>query len=42
MPRCKKAVMDPLDHKNIDKDVPYFATVVRYVNRVIMVDSLGA
>lgn len=22
--------MIPLDHKNLDKDVPYFATVVRY------------
>ncbi|XP_038073181.1 6-pyruvoyl tetrahydrobiopterin synthase-like [Patiria miniata] len=24
----KKAIMDPLDHKNIDKDVPYFQNVV--------------
>uniref|UniRef100_A0A0E9P5X6 Uncharacterized protein n=1 Tax=Anguilla anguilla TaxID=7936 RepID=A0A0E9P5X6_ANGAN len=23
--------MTPLDHKNLDKDVPYFADVVRYV-----------
>lgn len=23
--------MEPLDHKNLDKDVPYFAEVVRWV-----------
>lgn len=23
--------MTPLDHKNLDKDVPYFASVVRWV-----------
>ena len=25
--------MKPLDHKNLDKDVPYFAEVVRWVLR---------
>ncbi|CAF96233.1 unnamed protein product [Tetraodon nigroviridis] len=26
--RCiEEVIMDPLDHKNLDKDVPYFATV---------------
>ncbi|XP_047985204.1 6-pyruvoyl tetrahydrobiopterin synthase [Leguminivora glycinivorella] len=24
----KEAIMDPLDHKNLDQDVPYFKTVV--------------
>ncbi|XP_063077304.1 6-pyruvoyl tetrahydrobiopterin synthase [Engraulis encrasicolus] len=24
----EKAIMEPLDHKNLDKDVPYFADVV--------------
>lgn len=24
----KVAIMDPLDHKNLDKDVPYFKNVV--------------
>uniref|UniRef100_A0A8C8S8D4 6-pyruvoyl tetrahydrobiopterin synthase n=1 Tax=Pelusios castaneus TaxID=367368 RepID=A0A8C8S8D4_9SAUR len=24
----QKAIMEPLDHKNLDKDVPYFADVV--------------
>lgn len=26
----KEAIMKPLDHKNLDRDVPYFADVVRY------------
>ncbi|KAJ0060673.1 hypothetical protein NL108_016871, partial [Boleophthalmus pectinirostris] len=27
--RCiEDVIMTPLDHKNLDKDVPYFATVV--------------
>eukprot|EP00066_Takifugu_rubripes_P000736 XP_003961424.1 PREDICTED: 6-pyruvoyl tetrahydrobiopterin synthase [Takifugu rubripes] len=27
--RCiEEVIMDPLDHKNLDKDVPYFASVV--------------
>lgn len=25
----QEVIMDPLDHKNLDKDVPYFANVVR-------------
>ncbi|XP_030361206.1 6-pyruvoyl tetrahydrobiopterin synthase isoform X2 [Strigops habroptila] len=25
----QEAIMEPLDHKNLDKDVPYFAEVVR-------------
>lgn len=25
----QQAIMEPLDHKNLDKDVPYFAEVVR-------------
>uniref|UniRef100_A0A3Q3R631 6-pyruvoyl tetrahydrobiopterin synthase n=1 Tax=Monopterus albus TaxID=43700 RepID=A0A3Q3R631_MONAL len=30
--RCiEEVIMVPLDHKNLDKDVPYFASVVRYV-----------
>lgn len=32
----EKAIMDTLDHKNLDLDVPYFKTVVRlkrsYIN----------
>ena len=27
----QEAIMEPLDHKNLDKDVPYFAEVVRWV-----------
>lgn len=27
----QEVIMDPLDHKNLDKDVPYFASVVRWV-----------
>lgn len=27
----QKAIMEPLDHKNLDKDVPYFSEVVRWV-----------
>jgi len=27
----QQAIMEPLDHKNLDKDVPYFAEVVRWV-----------
>uniref|UniRef100_A0A8C8DF06 6-pyruvoyl tetrahydrobiopterin synthase n=1 Tax=Oryzias sinensis TaxID=183150 RepID=A0A8C8DF06_9TELE len=26
----QEVIMIPLDHKNLDKDVPYFATAVRY------------
>lgn len=26
----QEAIMKPLDHKNLDRDVPYFADVVRY------------
>ncbi|XP_065385046.1 6-pyruvoyl tetrahydrobiopterin synthase isoform X2 [Macaca fascicularis] len=26
----EEAIMQPLDHKNLDMDVPYFADVVRY------------
>lgn len=25
----QQAIMDPLDHKNLDQDVPYFKNVVR-------------
>lgn len=25
----QQAIMDPLDHKNLDQDVPYFKAVVR-------------
>ncbi|XP_039206476.1 6-pyruvoyl tetrahydrobiopterin synthase isoform X3 [Crotalus tigris] len=28
----EEAIMEPLDHKNLDKDVPYFADVVRSLN----------
>lgn len=27
----QEAIMEPLDHKNLDKDVPYFSEVVRWV-----------
>lgn len=27
----QEVIMDPLDHKNLDKDVPYFANVARWV-----------
>lgn len=27
----QEAIMEPLDHKNLDKDVPYFAEIVRWV-----------
>lgn len=27
----QQAIMDPLDHKNLDQDVPYFKTVVRFL-----------
>lgn len=27
----QEVIMDPLDHKSLDKDVPYFANVVRWV-----------
>lgn len=27
----QQAIIEPLDHKNLDKDVPYFAEVVRWV-----------
>ena len=27
----QEAIMSVLDHKNIDKDVPYFKDVVRYL-----------
>ncbi|XP_030057052.1 6-pyruvoyl tetrahydrobiopterin synthase [Microcaecilia unicolor] len=30
----EKAIMEPLDHKNLDKDVPYFADVVSTVENV--------
>nr|XP_033784630.1 6-pyruvoyl tetrahydrobiopterin synthase [Geotrypetes seraphini] len=30
----EKAIMEPLDHKNLDKDVPYFANVVSTVENV--------
>ncbi|KAJ7427434.1 6-pyruvoyl tetrahydrobiopterin synthase [Willisornis vidua] len=30
----QEAIMDPLDHKNLDKDVPYFAEVVSTTENV--------
>ncbi|RXM31508.1 6-pyruvoyl tetrahydrobiopterin synthase [Acipenser ruthenus] len=30
----KMAIMEPLDHKNLDKDVPYFADVVSTTENV--------
>ncbi|NXS37675.1 PTPS synthase, partial [Pomatostomus ruficeps] len=30
----QKAIMEPLDHKNLDKDVPYFAEVVSTTENV--------
>ncbi|NWH59304.1 PTPS synthase, partial [Geococcyx californianus] len=30
----QKAIMEPLDHKNLDKDVPYFADVVSTTENV--------
>ncbi|XP_033894607.1 6-pyruvoyl tetrahydrobiopterin synthase isoform X2 [Acipenser ruthenus] len=33
------AIMEPLDHKNLDKDVPYFADVVRYTPSVFYLDK---
>ncbi|XP_064423490.1 6-pyruvoyl tetrahydrobiopterin synthase [Latimeria chalumnae] len=30
----QKAVMEPLDHKNLDKDVPYFANVVSTMENI--------
>ncbi|KAM4646213.1 6-pyruvoyl tetrahydrobiopterin synthase isoform 5-T5 [Amazona ochrocephala] len=32
----QEAIMEPLDHKNLDKDVPYFAEVVRYCKSLLM------
>ena len=32
--------MDCLDHKNLDRDVPYFETVVRYVEEHVKNASL--
>ena len=31
----QEAIMKPLDHKNLDLDVPYFANVVRYDLRLL-------
>lgn len=31
VPSLQEAIMEPLDHKNLDKDVPYFSEVVRWV-----------
>lgn len=31
VPSPQEAIMEPLDHKNLDKDVPYFSEVVRWV-----------
>lgn len=27
----QQAIMDPLDHKNLDQDVPYFKAVVSFI-----------
>lgn len=32
----KLAIMDPLDHKNLDKDVPYFKNVVSTTENVVV------
>uniref|UniRef100_A0A674GQS7 6-pyruvoyl tetrahydrobiopterin synthase n=1 Tax=Taeniopygia guttata TaxID=59729 RepID=A0A674GQS7_TAEGU len=31
----QEAIMEPLDHKNLDKDVPYFSEVVRWVRGLL-------
>lgn len=31
----QQAIMDPLDHKNLDQDVPYFKTVVSKTLRML-------
>lgn len=36
----KVAIMDPLDHKNLDQDVPYFKGVVSQVMNFCFVVNL--
>ena len=35
----QEVIMIPLDHKNLDKDVPYFAKVVRWVSSSVSFSS---
>ena len=35
----KEAIMKPLDHKNLDLDVPYFADIVRWVTVLLYINS---
>lgn len=35
----QQAIMDPLDHKNLDQDVPYFKAVVRKLYVLVLYSS---
>ncbi|XP_067860443.1 6-pyruvoyl tetrahydrobiopterin synthase isoform X2 [Heptranchias perlo] len=38
----QEAIMKPLDHKNLDKDVPHFANVVRNQDQELQLASYSA